>query len=184
MKLAEKQKSESKNAQIQNWVNNIAEETSDTSPPPDDESADVIPPVSSKSNIGGQPGKVGPPKTKTKYTTHGRRTSSMSGIDIQKTSKMNLSTLPQPADLSLPVGDGSNLKKPPKKAAPLVVDPSNAAKMKDWKASESEEKDWTIIDLQNGIGSEGSSFEHIEKLDDIELELGFEQVEIECVIMC
>ena len=177
MKLAEKQKSESKNAQIQNWVNNIAEETSDTSPPPDDESADVIPPVSSKSNIGGQP-KVGPPKTKTKYTTHGRRTSSMSGIDIQKTSKMNLSSLPQPADLSLPVGDGSNLKKPPKKAAPLVADQSNAnAKVKDWKATESEEKDWTIIDLQNGIGSEGSSFEHIERLDDIELELGFEQVE-------
>ena len=174
MKLAEKQKSESKNAQIQNWVNNIAEETSDTSPPPDDESADVIPPVSAKSNIIGQ--KVGPPKTKTKYTTHGRRTSSMSGIDIQKTSKMNLSSLPQPADLSLPVGDGTNLKKPPKKAAPLVADQS--AKVKDWKATENEEKDWTIIDLQNGIGSEGSSFEHIEKLDDIELELGFEQVEI------
>ena len=176
MKLAEKQKSESKNAQIQNWVNNIAEETSDTSPPPDDESADVIPPVSAKSNINGQ--KVGPPKTKTKYTTHGRRTSSMSGIDIQKTSKMNLSTLPQPADLSLPVGYSNNLKKSsPKKTAPLVDTP-NASKLKDWKASEHEEKDWTIIDLQNGIGSEGSSFEHIEKLDDIELELGFEQVEI------
>ena len=102
----------------------------------------------------------------------------MSGIDIQKTSKMNLSSLPQPADLSLPVGDGSNLKKPPKKAAPLVADQSNAnAKVKDWKATELEEKDWTIIDLQNGIGSEGSSFEHIERLDDIELELGFEQVE-------
>ena len=90
----------------------------------------------------------------------------------------SLSTLPQPADLSLPVGDSNNLKKAPKKTTAPVVDATNAAKLKDWKATEHEEKDWTIIDLQNGIGSEGSSFEHIEKLDDIELELGFEQVEI------
>ena len=145
----------------------------------------MIPPVgvgvSTKQGVGGPGAPKGPPKTKTKYTTHGRRTSSMSGIDIQKTSKMNLSSLPQPADLSLPVSSGDHLKKVPKTTNQSSPSTSNQNAVKDWKAKEDiEEKDWTIIDLQNGIGSESSSFEHIEKLDELELELGFEQVEI-CV---
>ena len=129
---------------IQNWVNNIDEEKP-------------------KQN-GGEPKKppktAGPPKVKQKYTTAGRRTSSMSGIEISKTSKeLDLSNLPQPADLRVPFASSQNLT--PKTVQQVATE----------SVAESVE-DWTLLQLQNGMdNSESSSYELINSSDvDDELE--------------
>ena len=83
------------------------------------------------------------------YTSAGRRTSSMSGVDISKTAqKSDLSKLPQPADLRVPFDSNPKLKE-------KIV-----------------EEDWTILQLQNGLEtSESSSYELINNSDvDDELE--------------
>ena len=161
----ERKKLMDKKSTIQNWVNNIAEENesevssgSSISKPPiptkktSKEAAVVQPPAP----------KVAPPKVKPKYTTSGRRTSSMSGIDIAK--KVDLTKLPQPADLSVPFVKDTELKKTPKKKQEI----------------EKTEPDWSIVDLQQGIESEEtSSFEMIDPI--LEVEDGYEQVFRVCV---
>ena len=153
----EAKKIQEKKNTIQNWVNNIAEEneseasSSSTSSKP--------PPAVAK-----QPTKL-VPKVKPKYTTAGRRTSSMSGIDIaKKVEKVDLSKLPQPASLSVPFVKNADLKKTPKKAVEAEV----------------EHTDWSIVDLQQGFDSEEtSSYEMIDPI--IEVEPGHEQVLVDCV---
>ena len=140
---------------IQNWVNNIAEENESEA----SSSSTSSKPPPAVAQTAKQPTKV-VPKVKPKYTTAGRRTSSMSGIDIaKKVEKVDLSKLPQPASLSVPFVKNADLKKTPKKA----VEP------------EVEHTDWSIVDLQQGFDSEEtSSYEMIDPI--IEVEPGHEQV--------
>ena len=156
----ERKKMMDKKSTIQNWVNNIAEEnesevssgSSISKPPIQTKKAQKETPV-----VQPPAPKAAPPKVKPKYTTSGRRTSSMSGIDIAK--KVDLAKLPQPADLSVPFVKDAELKKTPKKKQ--VV--------------EKTEPDWSIVDLQQGFDSEEtSSYEMIDPF--VEVEDGYEQV--------
>ena len=148
---------------VQNWVNNIAEDnesdsTSSGSPvAPKNKPMRKLPPQQPKQPITTQT----PPKVKQKYTTTGRRTSSMSGIEIHK--KVDLARLPQPADLSVPFVKEKALKKTPlKTVVPALVEQHDSP-------------DWSIVDLQQGFDSEEtSSYEMIEPI--IEVEEGYEQV--------
>ena len=109
-----KKAQEKKNA-VQNWVNNIAEENESVS---SSASSTKPPAVTKKAEPKNQ---KAPPRAKTKYTTAGRRTSSMSGVDIAKKvdpKKVDLSKLPQPADLSVPFEKNIALKKTPKVEKP------------------------------------------------------------------
>ena len=128
---------------VQNWVNNIAEERDDGSTPSSGrQSASEKPPMYEKPAVK----KPGPPKVKQKYTSAGRRTSSMSGIDISKTTQnIDLAKLPQPADLRVPFQSDVQLAKLEEKEV---------------------EEDWTLLQLQNGLdNSESSSYELINSSD-------------------
>ena len=158
----EAKKIQEKKNTIQNWVNNIAEENESEA---SSSSTSSKPPPAVQTTK--QPTKA-VPKVKSKYTTAGRRTSSMSGIDIaKKVEKVDLSKLPQPANLSVPFVKNADLKKAPKKAAEPEV----------------EHTDWSIVDLQQGFDSEEtSSYEMIDPI--IEVEPGHEQVFVGCVPAC
>jgi hypothetical protein len=150
---------------IQNWVNSLAENAEDGSSSSGRQSAQPAPvelPKKKKNNF--EPKKVeikpepkGPPKVRQKYTTTGRRTSSMSGLDISKTTKKNSdSKISDPVDFCR-----------------IAVKPDfEEAKVPD---------DWTLLKLQNGMdNSESSSYEMINSMSDFGDE--FEQVSV-CITM-
>ena len=139
----------SKMDRIQNWVNDISEEKITQSPNNSPESAHVL----GKSS--------GPPKVKKKYTTSGRRTSSMSGMDITKTSarkSVDLSKLPQPADLRVPFDKTNSLRRPSRENLTITQE-----------QVQEEEEEWTLVKLQNGIdSSDSSSYEIVDAAEELE----------------
>lgn len=142
---------------VQQWVNNLAEERDDGSTPSSGRQS-AAEKVQTAQEKGGSIQKKGPPKVKTrqKYTTAGRRTSSMSGLDITKTSQqIDMTKLPQPMDLRVPF----------QADAKLAVSSVEQKRI---------EEDWTLLQLQNGLDiSESSSYELINSSD---IDDEFEQV--------
>ena len=138
----------SKMDRIQHWVNDISEEST-TRASPETESEASGPPKKSS----------GPPKVKKKYTTSGRRTSSMSGMDIKQKS-VDLKKLPQPADLRVPIsGNKKKLK--------------TAEKIISQEEIKEENEEWTLVKLQNGIESDSSSYEIVDAAEELEQVLIF-----------
>ena len=139
----------SKMDRIQNWVNDISEEKITPSPNNSPESTHVL----GKSS--------GPPKVKKKYTTSGRRTSSMSGMDITKTSarkSVDLAKLPQPADLRVPFDKTNSLRRPSRENLTITQEQVEEA-----------EEEWTLVKLQNGIdSSDSSSYEIVDAAEELE----------------
>ena len=132
----------SKMDRIQHWVNDISESAARTSPE-SETAAHVVKKFS------------GPPKVKKKYTTSGRRTSSMSGMDIKQKS-VDLKKLPQPADLRVPIGNKNKLKN------------TESLKIISQEEIKEENEEWTLVKLQNGIESDSSSYEIVDAAEEIE----------------
>jgi hypothetical protein len=141
----------SKMDRIQHWVNDISEEsTTRASPETESEVGSTSGPPKKSS---------GPPKVKKKYTTSGRRTSSMSGMDIKQKS-VDLKKLPQPADLRVPIsGNKKKLK--------------TAEKIISQEEIKEENEEWTLVKLQNGIESDSSSYEIVDAAEELEQVLLF-----------